>query len=358
MKHLKHTITLLSLLLITTIVLGQTHTIVFYNVENLYDTENDPNVRDDEFTPEGSKRWTLDKYWEKIDRLTEVFQRIAQATGGFPAVIGVCEVENRSVMQDLANGPRVRAAGYRIVHYDSPDARGMDVAFMYRPDVVEYISSKPIPVTMASNPRFRTRDILWFTGKIDGEVFHFFNNHWSSRWGGERASAPRREAAAAILRHVVDSLQRVDADANIIIMGDFNDDPSNNSIYGVLRARGDRNNLQEGDLFNPMHAMHRAGLGTLAFNDAWNLFDMIIVCQNMISGEEGRYQLYRPDRTSTTATRGRGRAREPFYGFIFNEPFLITQEGRLRGYPFRSYIGDVYQGGYSDHFPVYIYISR
>ena len=353
MKHLKLTFSLISLLLVTTVFYGQTrtHSIMFYNVENLYDTQRDTTVFDEEFTPDGAKKWNDRRYWRKIDRLTEVFQEVGRATGGLPIVIGLCEIENRSVLQDLANGERVAAARYQIVHYDSPDARGMDNAFLYRPDVIEYVSSKPVPIRDPGNPRFRTRDIIWLTGKIDGETFHFFANHWPSRRGGERASAPRRELAAGILRHIVDSLKNVDATANIVIMGDFNDDPNNNSVQNVLRAKGDRNRLQPGDLFNPYFALHRAGHGTLAWNDGWNLFDMIIVNQNMIDGSSN-WQLHCP------ATIRVGRTQQSQCGYIFNRPFLQQKEGRFKGYPWRTYVGDTYQDGYSDHFPVYIYISK
>jgi len=351
MKHLKLSISLITLLLFTVVGYSQTYSIMFYNVENLYDTHRDTTVFDEEFTPDGAKKWNDRRYYRKIDRLTEVFQEVGRATGGFPIVIGVCEVENRGVLQDLANGERVAAARYSIVHYDSPDVRGMDVAFLFRQDVIEYVSSKPIPVRRPDNPRCATRDILWFTGAIDGEIFHFFSNHWPSRRGGERASAPLRELAASILRHVVDSIKNVDATANIIIMGDFNDDPNNNSVQTVLRAKGDRNRLQPGDLFNPFFALHRAGHGTLAWNDGWNLFDQVIVSQNMIDNTGG-FQLHCP------TTMRVGRAQQPQCGFIFNRPFLQQKEGRFKGYPWRTYVGDTYQDGYSDHFPVYIYISK
>jgi hypothetical protein len=345
MNRLKLTISLASLLLITTVFYAQTrtHSMMFWNVENLYDTEKSPGVYDEEFTPEGANKWDDKRYWVKIDRLTEVFQEIGKATGGYPSLIGLCEIENRGVLQDLTNSPRVSSARYQIVHYDSPDARGMDVAFLYRSDVIEYVSSKPIPVRMSNDASFRTRDILWFTGKIDGEVFHFFSNHWPSRRGGERASAPRRELAASILRHVIDSLQNVDATAKFVLMGDFNDDPNNNSIEKVLRAKGNTRNLKEGDLFNPMHAMHKAGHGTLAYNDSWNLFDQIIVSQNLIQKGDG----YKLD-----CSKGK------YCAYIFNRPFLMQQEGRFKGYPWRTYVGNTYQGGYSDHFAVYIYISK
>ncbi|MCL2027487.1 MAG: endonuclease/exonuclease/phosphatase family protein [Bacteroidales bacterium] len=353
MKTLKYISLILALLLFAVgSSYSQTHTLLFYNVENLYDTIDNPSVIDEDQTPEGKRLWNSQKYWEKIDRITEVYQRVAQATGSFPILIGAAEIENIHVLRDLANSDRVAQARYQIVHYDSPDRRGVDVAFFYRPDVIEYVSSYPIPVRFPDNPTSLTRDILWFTGKIDGQIFHFFNNHWPSRWGGQRSSEPRRLRAASILRHYVDSLKIADPEAMIVIMGDFNDNPGDRSMTRTLRAKGTIKDLKEGELFNPFLPMHKDGHGTLGWNDVWSLFDMVIVSQNMVGGE-GRFQIQ-----PNPGLKPRGRNREPYYGFIFNRPFLMQREGRFKGYPWRTYIADVYQGGYSDHFPVYILISK
>jgi len=365
MKTLKLTLTVLALLLQTVVGYSQTHVIVQYNVENLFDTYRDTTINDADFTPEGRFNWTPEKYWHKVGQLSYVIERIAIATrshttGNWPILIGLQEVENRSVLQDLANYPRIRAARYQIVHYDSPDRRGVDVAFLYCAETIEYIYSRPILVRGGDFPTMRTRDILWFKGRIDQDTFHFFNMHWPSRLGGQQASEPRRELAASILRHVVDSIKNAAPDHRIVIMGDFNDDPNNRAIEYVLRAKN-RRNLQEGDLFNPFFDMHRAGLGTLPFRGAWNLFDMIIVSQNMIDGSGG-FQLMPPP----SPERRRSRRNQNFEGVIFGKcvaaPFLFEppEAGSRAGYTFRSFLPGPgrYHGGFSDHLPVYIFISR
>ncbi|MCL2412867.1 MAG: endonuclease/exonuclease/phosphatase family protein [Bacteroidales bacterium] len=365
MKNLKLTTVFLALLLFTIVGYSQTHVIVSYNVENLFDTYRDTTINDRDFTPEGRFNWTPEKYWHKVGQKAYVFERIAMATrshttGNWPILIGLQEVENRSVLQDLVNAPRIRAARYQIVHYDSPDRRGVDVAFLYCAETIEYISSKPILVRGGDFPTMRTRDILWFTGRIDTDTFHFFNGHWPSRLGGQQASEPRRMLAATILRHVVDSIKEVAPNHRIVIMGDFNDDPVNISITQGLRAKN-RRNLQEGDLLNPFYDMFRSGIGTLPFRGAWNLFDMIIVSQNMIDGSGG-FQLMPPP----SPDRRRARRNQNFEGVIFGKcvaaPFLFEppEAGNRAGYTFRSFLPGpgIYHGGFSDHLPVYIFISR
>jgi len=356
MKTVKLTLTLVTLLLTSVVGYSQTHVIVSYNVENLFDYTRDTTINDVDFTPEGRFNWTPEKYWHKVDRKAEVFQRIAQAVGAWPILIGLQEVENRSVLQDLANHQRIRAARYQIVHYDSPDRRGVDVAFLYCAQTLQYISSKPILVRGGDFPRLRTRDILWFKAAIDTDTFHFFNNHWPSRLGGQRASEPRRELAARILRDVVDSIKEAAPHHRIVIMGDFNDEANYSSMHEVLRARS-RQNLQEGDLFNPFYIMQREGLGTIPFRDGWSMFDMIVMSQNMIDGSGG-FQLKTPPGAARPRARRGDRNPDPFEAIIFKEPFLLEQEGRRQGYTWRSFLGGVYQWGYSDHLPVYIFISR
>jgi predicted extracellular nuclease len=349
-KQIKTTLVLLLLLALwmgtgTGHAQEQKYSVVFYNVENLFDTHNDEGVLDEEFTPDGPYKWDEKRYAAKLDKLSEAIYKIAAATSGYPIIIGVCEVENRGVLQDLANTERLLPAGYRIAHYDSPEARGVDVAFFYRPDVFKYIESVPIRVTLPDNPRFRTRDILRLSGTIDGETFHCFVNHWPSRRGGQQISEPKRVAAAQILRNVIDSLTTADPEAKFIIMGDFNDDPNNKSLEKTLGAKGRIKDLGPGDLFNPMYALFKDGFGTLAYNDTWNVFDNIIVSANLVNNAQNTFQVYRPGKNK-------------HYAFIFNKPFLMQQEGRFKGYPLRTFVGTNYQGGYSDHFPVYLYIAK
>jgi predicted extracellular nuclease len=321
------------------------YSVAFYNVENLFDTMDDENTYDEEFLPEGTYKWTEERYRTKLERLSEVFYKLASAASGYPVVIGVSEIENRRVLEDLAAMPKMAPARYAIVHFDSPDARGVDVAFFYRPDVLQVTESAAVRVAVPDRPTFRTRDIVRFAAVIDNERFHFFVNHWPSRRGGQQASAPLREAAAATLRHVVDSIRAAEPDAKIVVMGDLNDDPNDRSIEKVLGAKGKWNDVGAGDLFNPMYALWKDGYGTLAYNDTWNVFDNLIVSDNLVNNAPNGYQVYRP-------------RNHKYYAFIFNKPFLTQQDGRYKGYPWRTYAGSNFQGGYSDHFPVYLYIAK
>lgn len=318
--------------------------VMFYNFENLFDTINDPEILDEEFTPDGPKKWNSVKYNKKIGNLERVLFDIAALDKNYPAVIGVSEVENRSVLEDVIATPKLAPANYRIVHYDSPDARGVDVAFFYRPDVFELEGSAPIPFTMEGLPNFKTRDIVTMWGTIEGEPFYFMVAHWPSRLGGKEASAPKRERAAEIMRRAADSVLQLDPATKVVMMGDFNDDATDDSITEVLGAKGDIRKLEPGDYYNPFINVLKAGYGTLAYQDAWNLFDNIVVSENLVAGDGLKIRKASP------------KAR--FYGNIFSRPYMIQQEGQYKGYPLRTFVGNNFQGGYSDHFPVYIYIGK
>ena len=206
--------------------------VVFYNLENFFDLENDPDVLDDEFTPEGPKKWTKDKYDKKLSNIEKVFFDIAAINKDYPAVIGVCEIENRNVLEDIVATKKLSPANYRIVHYDSPELRGVDAAFMYRPDVLKLEGSKAIRTVIPSLPDFKTRDIVTMWGKIDQEDFFFMVAHWPSRLGGKEASAFRRIAVGNQMRHIADSVRALRPSTKVVMMGDFNDDPTDESISG------------------------------------------------------------------------------------------------------------------------------
>lgn len=319
--------------------------VVFYNFENLFDTIRDPEIFDAEFTPEGPKKWNSAKYEKKINNLSRVLFDIAAIDKNYPAVIGVSEIENRTVLQDVITTPKLAPANYRIVHYDSPDARGVDVAFFYRPDVFKLEGSAPIPFTMPELPNFRTRDIVTMWGTIEGEPFYFMVAHWPSRLGGKEASAPKRERAAEIMRHAADSVLAINPATKIVMMGDMNDDATDRSIVEVIGAKSDMKDLQTGDYYNPYIDILRAGIGTLAYRDQWNLFDNIIVSENLATGSEGQLKLQRAPKSK-------------YYGNIFRAPYLFQKEGQFKGYPLRTFVGNNFQGGFSDHFPVFIYIGK
>lgn len=319
--------------------------VVFYNFENLFDTINDPGVNDTEFTPEGPKKWNSYKYNKKIGNLERVLFDIASADQDFPIVIGVSEIENRSVMEDVIATPKLAKGNYRIVHFDSPDARGVDVGFYYRPDVFKLEGSAAVPFHMPDNPDFRTRDFVTMWGTIEGEPFYFVVCHWPSRLGGQAASEPKRMAAATRVRELIDSVQQANPATKVVVMGDLNDDATDRSIVEGLGAKGKLDEVAFGDMFNPFIAMLKAGYGSLAYRDDWNLFDNIIVSENLATGSTGELKIQKVGDTK-------------FYGGIFRRPYMIQKEGQYKGYPLRTFVGNNFQGGFSDHLPVYIYIAK
>lgn len=319
--------------------------VVFYNFENLFDTIRNPEIKDAEFTPEGPKKWNTVKYERKINNLSRVLFDIAAIDKEYPIVIGVSEIENRNVMEDVIATPKLAPANYRIVHYDSPDARGVDVAFYYRPDVFKLEGSAAIPFTLEGRPDFRTRDIVTMWGTVEGEPFYFMVAHWPSRLGGKEASAYLRERAAEIMRHAADSVRAANPAVKVVMMGDLNDDATDRSITEVIGAAGDIRKVAEGGYFNPYIAVLKAGIGSLAYDDKWNLFDNIIVSDNLTTGSTGALRLKQVPRTK-------------FYGSVFRAPYLFQKEGQFKGYPQRTFVGNNFQGGYSDHFPVFIYIGK
>lgn len=321
------------------------YVVSFYNFENLFDTINDPDVWDDEFTPEGPKQWNSHKYWKKLGNLEQVIYDMARLNGTYPAVLGVSEIENRNVLEDLVMMPKLQKAGYRIAHFDSPDARGVDVSFLYRPSVFKMEGSQALKTIVPELPDFRTRDIVTMWGTIEGEPFFFAVCHWPSRLGGQAASEFKRVAAGRQVRHIADSVLAVRPDVKFVVMGDLNDDPTDESILTALGTKAKIKELQPGDMFNPYLEMFRKGEGTLAYNDAWNLFDNIIVNENLATGGNGNLRLQK-------STDGR------YYGNIFRAGYLFQKEGQYKGYPLRTFVGNNFQGGYSDHLPVYILIAK
>lgn len=316
--------------------------VAFYNVENLFDTLHQEGVNDYEFTPDGTNRWSGKRYMAKLKNLSEA---ISQISGNGPAILGVSEIENRSVLEDLINMPALKDKNYDIVHYDSPDARGVDVGLIYQKHIFTVIESDTHPVILEEDPGFRTRDILQATGIIDGEIFHFMVAHWPSRSGGEKISEHKRMAAAKVMKKVSDSLLAKYPGSKVVMMGDLNDDPVNKSIRDGLGAKDKARNLADTDLFNPMHKMYKDGHGSLAYRDAWSLFDQMIVSGNLIGTDYSSFKLYQDPKTKN-------------YAYVFNRPFLAQKEGKYKGYPWRTIVGGQFQGGYSDHFPVYLYLVK
>ena len=317
--------------------------VAFWNFENLFDIYNDPETHDDEFTPEGIKKWNETKYQKKLYNLERVIFDMAAINKEYPIVLGVSEIENRSVLEDLVSQPKLKGAKYRICHFDSPDARGVDVAFLYRADVFKLEGSDNIKLNVPELPNFRTRDLVVMWGTIEGEPFYFLVSHWPSRLGGKEASQFKRDACAKQIREIKDSLLQANPATKVVVMGDFNDDATDASLVKVMGAKGKVKELNTGDFFNPYVQMLKAGLGTLAYQDSWNLFDNICVTENLVNGTYGKLRLIKGKK---------------FYGNIFTRPYMLQQEGQYKGYPLRTFVTNNFQNGFSDHFPVYIYIGK
>lgn len=312
----------------------------FYNVENLFFPEDDPLTRDEDFTPSGRNHYTTEIYTEKLQNLSKVVSQMGtEITPDGLSVLGVCEVENRKVLEDFVKEKSIRSRNYQILHYDSPDRRGIDVGLLYNPKYFVPDTSYNIRVDLQIiGVDYPTRDVLFVKGKLLDDEIHFLVNHWPSRSGGEAASAPRRKLAAQVNKHVVDSLLSVNPDAKVIIMGDLNDDPSSPSLNKVLKAKGNEDKLKKEELFNPMWSFYKKGIGTLAWQDSWNIFDHLIMTPSLLNKKQDGLFYYKTE--------------------IFNRLFLAQKTGRYKGYPFRTFGGSEYLGGYSDHFPVMVYLLK
>lgn len=244
-------VTALFALLISFSFAQKPYKVVFYNLENFFDTINDPEVHDDEFTPEGPKKWNSAKYNKKLANTERVFFDIAAINKDYPVIIGVSEVENRSVLEDIIATRKLAPANYRISHFDSPEARGVDVAFLYRPDVFKIEGEKAVRTVIPSLPDFKTRDILTLWGTIENEPFFFMVAHWPSRLGGKEASEFKRIAVGEQMRSIADSVMKANPNTKVVMMGDFNDDPTDKSIAQGLGAKFKLKDLKEGDFFAP-----------------------------------------------------------------------------------------------------------
>ncbi len=316
----------------------------FYNLENLFDTIVDPDtnkILQDEFTPLGKNQFNSERYFQKLENLSKVLSEIGtETTPDGLAVIGVSEIENREVLEDLVAMPALRDRNYKIVHYHSPDRRGIDVGLLYQEKYFQPDTSFSYRLIDTTETDFYTRDQLLVSGKIEGEAFHFMVSHWPSRRGGQKRSEPKRILAAELGKHIMDSILREDPAAKIIYMGDLNDDPTNNSVKKVIGAKGKITKVKAGEYFNPMEELFLKGIGTLAWRDNWNLFDQLIC-------------------SSTLVETGSGFSSYKYYNAkVFNAEYLKQSTGSYKGYPFRTYVGGQWMGGYSDHFPVYLYLIK
>lgn len=313
----------------------------FYNLENLFDTIDTKGVRDSEFTPTGFKNYTGDIYWDKLNHLGRVISEMGtEVTPDGVAVLGVSEIENRSVLEDLVKNPFIADRNYEIVHYDSPDKRGIDVGLLYQPKYFTVLSSRAVPVLVYTPDSIRkfTRDVLLVNGLFNGDTLHIMVNHWSSRGGGVKATQGWRNEGARVCKHLSDSLRTINPDAKIIILGDLNDDPTSASVKKVLNAKFKKKKVKKNGFFNTMYHFYKKGFGTLAYRDSWNLFDQIIVSGTLLDKNQSGY----------------------FYlkSKIHKKKYMISKKGKYKGYPKRTFSGNAYIGGYSDHLPTMIFLAK
>lgn len=261
--------------------------IMSYNVENLFDTQDDPATEDEAFTPEGGKNWTKQRYEKKLDDLSGVILSVPGKI--LPAVIGLAEVENRTVIEDLISKRGLRKGKYEIVHEDGPDARGIESALIYQPELFNYEAHEYIPVEDPENQDYPYRRILHVRGTAaDGSSLHIFMNHWKSRREGPKETEKQRMFTAITLRKQLDLLLSRGSDHKVIIMGDFNDEPTNRSLLTGLSASGKRKNINFGEHYNFFYDMHNQdNLGTYAFRGEWYMLDQLIVSYNLLNQEKG-----------------------------------------------------------------------
>ena len=298
----------------------------------------------DDFTANSTKNWNQKNYDDKMGKVSKLISELGrQYTNDNPVIVGLLEVENRQVVKDLIKQPALAKSNYGIVHFNSYDARGIDIAIIYQKSRFQLLDfyKKEVKIFNDEGKRSYTRDVLVAVGMLDGEKTAVFLNHWPSRRGGDVKSEPLRNAAATVLKNEMDKLSAENPGIKLFAMGDFNDDPNNNSLKKTLGAVGDAKQLSDKSPYlNLMYKMHKAGVASLAYRDSPNLFDQIIVSKSLVSDEK-----YTPTYSV-------------FKAEIYAPPYLITKEGQYKGYPFRSWNGDNYTGGYSDHFPAVSVVQK
>lgn len=338
------------------------HTVAFYNFENLFDTINGSNL-DEEWLPNGIQNWTSEKYLKKLHNLARVLSEIGTTDNpnNSPTLIGGAEIENRGVLEDLIKEPALINKDYGIVHFDSPDFRGIDVALLYQKKHFKPTSYKNIPLLIYKNQlnstakeknvnddasddkseidkdldRVYTRDILLVTGFLDGEEVNVMVNHWPSRSGGEKKSSPFREAAGRLNRKIIDSIYKINPNAKIIAMGDLNDGTYNKSVKEGIGAKRHKEEVKQFGIYNPFEEMFYKGNATLFYRDAGDIFDQIMVSETLIQKDFSSYRYWKAG--------------------IYNKPYMIATTGQYKGYPLRHGMNEI---GFSDHFPAYIYLIK
>ena len=319
-------------------------TVAFYTLENLFDVENDP-TKLDERSPimEMDSAVRPEIYKKKIKNMAKVIAEIGADIAKMPpAILGVCEIENDDVLIDLITHPRLLPYNYDYIHHESPDERSIDTGLLYQSSMFKPTHSiaHPVKIYYGENKSKRnfTRDVLVVSGELKGEEFHFIVNHWPSRGGGQKKSEPGRVEAAKVVKKAIDSIHIKDPYAKIMVMGDFNDGPYNKSIAKVVGAKFNKEEVGLKEIYNPYENIRRKGGGTIAYRGSWDVFDQIFFTAPLLEDDFSEFRYYKSG--------------------IFSPPFLQNPKGRWKGYPYRSWSGSTFSGGYSDHFPVFVYLIR
>lgn len=308
------------------------YTVAFYNLENLFDTKDDPKILDRDFLPFGKNFWTEKKYRKKIFKMGQAISSVAKnRTEKSPVLVGVAEVENATVIQDLVDSKHLKNSNYNFVHYDSPDERGIDVALLFNEDffIVDHSETIPIAIYETSGVKDYTRDALYVSGRLNDEKVHVFVCHWPSRRDGADLTSHKREQAGEQIKNFIANQKEITEASKVIIMGDFNDNPIDKSV---------KESLMTPNLYNPFEKLMGITRGSLSHYSDWYLFDQIIFSHNFFKMESGKHSFQKAD--------------------IFDKAFLQEWKGRQKGLPFRTFRGKRYLGGYSDHFPVYINLKK
>lgn len=332
----------------------QNYVIGFYNLENLFDTYDDPVKNDSEFLPEGKNKWTQAKYEKKLHNMAKVIRSMADNNKRWHTILGISEIENRLVIEDLVSQPEIADANYQIVHYDSPDRRGVDVALLYKPDQFTYLDSESIPFDFNSDidfsdtdtSYFKTRDILMVHGLIAGEHFAFYVAHLPSRVGGKGGNL--RSRGAEIIYNHSREMEAKYPGIKIVAMGDMNDNPTDDSMAKYLHGQERLENVTPTEFYSPYISMLKAGYGSLCYQGVWSIYDLELVNYNLAHAPDGGLKIQ-------PVTKNHGKE---YYGVVFKRPWMTTQKGQYKGYPFRTFSNGAFVGGYSDHYPTYIVIGK
>jgi hypothetical protein len=332
------------------------YVIGFYNLENLFDVYDDPVKNDAEFLPDGKNKWTEAKYQKKLQNMAKVIRNMKEDNGLWHAVLGVSEIENRLVLEDLVMEPQIAEANYQIIHYDGPDRRGVDVALLYKPELFKYIESESIPYTFEGSSidfvmtreqqeYFKTRDILMVHGTIDGEHFAIYVAHLPSRAGDKKGSSQLRERGGEIMYDHAMKMQQKYPGIKIVCMGDMNDNPTDASMAVYLHGKENLQDVTETDFFSPFISLLKAGYGSLAYQGVWSIYDLVLVNNALANAPDGGLKI-------------RPLGKKGYYGRVYKKPYMTTQKGQYKGYPFRTFSNGSFIGGYSDHYPTFIVISK